>query len=83
MVPSSTGHVDKAEVTSDAELGISFLRTWGIIKQTWAPGHACGGGISVEYCLHKITRLVPAGWEQQGNLWDTLVSCIAPEHFAS
>lgn len=37
----------------------------------------------MDYCLHKITRLVPAGWEQQGSLWDTLVSCLAPEHFAS
>lgn len=36
----------------------------------------------MEYCLHKITRLVPVGCEQQGNLWDTLVSCLAPEHFA-
>lgn len=37
----------------------------------------------VDYCLHKITRLAPAGWEQQGSLWDTLVSCLAPGRFAS
>lgn len=37
----------------------------------------------MDYCLHKICRLVPAGWKQSGSLWDTLMSCLAPEHFAS